>query len=154
VAARSSGIAGQPALQLGILRLQHANPSRQRRHRRSQSLNRASLRGKQRKKQRSQAPSIASAAVSPSSSSLTNCSLETRNTILILVAFGLALAGPTPVIAVGLVSLGTGSPHLIAVAMIAVAVAGFFAVAALPETRCIDLLPVSSEPSEPAQARS
>jgi hypothetical protein len=153
VAARSSGIAGQPALQLGILRLQHANPSRQRRHRRSQSLNRASLRGKQRK-QRSQAPSIASAAVSPSSSSLTNCSLDTRNTILILVAFGLALAGPTPVIAVGLVSLGTGSPHLIAVAMIAVAVAGFVAVAALPETRCIDLLPVSSEPSEPAQARS
>lgn len=85
---------------------------------------------------------------------MTNCSLDTRNTILILVAFGLALAGPTPVIAVGLVSLGTGSPHLIAVAMIAVAVAGFFAVAALPETRCIDLLPVSSEPSEPAQARS
>jgi MFS family permease len=118
--------------------------------------------------------------------------LDTRNTILILLAFGLALgsclamfgsqaayyaelfptayrfsgfalgreipgavlSGPAPAIAVGLVSLGTGSPHLLAVAMIAVAVAGFFAVAALPETRCIDLLPVSSEPSEPAQTRS
>jgi hypothetical protein len=67
---------------------------------------------------------------------------------------GAVLSGPAPAIAVGLVSLGTGSPHLLAVAMIAVAVGGFFAVAALPETRCIDLLPVSSEPSEPAQTRS
>jgi MFS family permease len=118
--------------------------------------------------------------------------LDTRNPILILVAFGLALgsclamfgsqaayyaelfpaayrfsgfalgreipgavlSGPAPVIAVGLVSLGTGSPHLLAVAMIVVAVAGFFAVVALPETRGVDLNLVSPETSKKAEARS
>lgn len=115
--------------------------------------------------------------------------LDTGNTILILVAFGLALgsclamfgsqaayyaelfpaayrfsgfalgreipgavlSGPAPVIAVGLVSLGAGSPHLVALAMIVVAVASFFAVLALPETQGIDLSPVSPEPSKSAE---
>ena len=45
-------------------------------------------------------------------------------------------------IAVGLVSLGTGKPRLIVVAMMVVAVV------AVPETRGIDLLPVAPEPSD------
>jgi MFS transporter, MHS family, shikimate and dehydroshikimate transport protein len=48
---------------------------------------------------------------------------------------GAALAGPAPVIAVGLVALASGSPILLAVAMAFIAVAGFVAVLALPETR-------------------
>jgi MFS family permease len=55
---------------------------------------------------------------------------------------GAVLAGPAPVISVGLVSLADGSPTLLAVAMIVVAVAGLFAVVALPETRGIDLAPI------------
>ena len=55
---------------------------------------------------------------------------------------GAVLAGPAPVISVGLVSLGAGSPTLLAIAMVVVAVAGLFAVVALPETRGIDLAPV------------
>lgn len=57
-------------------------------------------------------------------------------------------------IAVGLVSLGAGSPCLLAVAMIVVAVAAFLAVVALPETRGIDLSPVAAKPSKPAEALS
>jgi len=59
------------------------------------------------------------------------------------------LAGPAPVISVGLVSLGGGSPALLAVAMIVVAVAGLFAVAALPETRGVDLAPIV-DPEQPS----
>ncbi|MCI2419718.1 MHS family MFS transporter [Saccharopolyspora sp. K220] len=103
--------------------------------------------------------------------------LDTRNAVLILIAFGLAfgsclamfgsqaayyvelfpaayrfsgfalareipgaaLAGPAPVIAVGLVTLASGSPILLAAAMAIVAAAGFVAVLALPETRGIPL---------------
>lgn len=110
--------------------------------------------------------------------------LDTGNTALILVAFGLAfgsclamfgsqaayyaelfpaayrfsgfalareipgaaLAGPAPVIAVGLVTLASGSPTLLALAMAVVAVAAFLAVLALPETRGVDL----TEPTDPA----
>lgn len=55
---------------------------------------------------------------------------------------GAVLAGPAPVISVGLVSLAGGSPWLLAVAMIVVAVAGLCAVVALPETRGADLAPI------------
>jgi MFS family permease len=65
---------------------------------------------------------------------------------------GAVLAGPAPVISVGLVSLGGGSPALLAVAMIVVAVAGLFAVAALPETRGVDLAPIVDPPSTPDPA--
>jgi hypothetical protein len=41
-----------------------------------------------------------------------------------------------------LVSLGGGSPTLLAIAMVVVAVAGLLAVLALPETRGIDLAPI------------
>ncbi|MEU4667896.1 hypothetical protein AB0F91_07980 [Amycolatopsis sp. NPDC023774] len=55
---------------------------------------------------------------------------------------GAVLSGPAPVICVGLVTLGAGSPSLVAVAMIVVAVAGLLAVLALPETRGTDLAPM------------
>jgi MFS transporter, MHS family, shikimate and dehydroshikimate transport protein len=55
---------------------------------------------------------------------------------------GAVLAGPAPVISVGLVSLAGGSTVLLAGAMIVVAVAGLLAVAALPETPGIDLAPI------------
>ncbi|MET7993713.1 MFS transporter [Amycolatopsis sp. NPDC005232] len=55
---------------------------------------------------------------------------------------GAVLSGPAPVICVGLVTLGAGSPSLVAVAMVVVAVAGLLAVLALPETRGIDLAPM------------
>ncbi|MEV4596917.1 MFS transporter [Amycolatopsis sp. NPDC049253] len=55
---------------------------------------------------------------------------------------GAVLSGPAPVICVGLVTLGSGSPSLVAVAMIVVAVAGLLAVLALPETRGTDLAPM------------
>ncbi|MFI5614806.1 MFS transporter [Amycolatopsis sp. NPDC051903] len=55
---------------------------------------------------------------------------------------GAVLSGPAPVICVGLVALGAGSPNLVAVAMIVVAVAGLLAVLALPETRGTDLAPM------------
>jgi MFS family permease len=109
--------------------------------------------------------------------------LDTRNAVLILVAFGLAfgsclamfgsqaayyaelfpaayrfsgfalareipgaaLAGPAPVIAVGLVTLASGSTVLLAAAMAFIAAAGFVAVLALPETRGVAL----SEPVAP-----
>jgi|GraSoiStandDraft_36_1057302.scaffolds.fasta_scaffold680282_1 MFS transporter, MHS family, shikimate and dehydroshikimate transport protein len=60
----------------------------------------------------------------------------------------MVLSWPAPLIAVGLVSLGTGSPRLLAVAMIVV---GFFPWVAVPESRGIDLSP---EPSESAEAQS
>jgi MHS family shikimate/dehydroshikimate transporter-like MFS transporter len=63
---------------------------------------------------------------------------------------GAVLAGPAPVISVGLVSLGGGSPTLLAVAMIVVALAGLIAVVALPETRGIDLAPIVDPVMEPA----
>jgi MFS family permease len=67
---------------------------------------------------------------------------------------GAVLAGPAPVISVGLVSLAGGSPWLLAVAMIVIAVAGLLAVVALPETRGADLAPiVAPEPvARPAAA--
>jgi MFS transporter, MHS family, shikimate and dehydroshikimate transport protein len=109
--------------------------------------------------------------------------LDTRNTVLILVAFGLAfgsclamfgsqaayyaelfpaayrfsgfslareipgaaLAGPAPVIAVGLVTLASGSPTLLAAAMAIVAAAGFGSVLLLPETVGTAL----TEPTDP-----
>ena len=55
---------------------------------------------------------------------------------------GAVLAGPAPIISVGLVSLGAGSPTLLAIAMVVVAVAGLLAVVALPETRGVDLAPI------------
>ena len=55
---------------------------------------------------------------------------------------GALLAGPAPVISVGLVTLGSGSPTLLAIAMVVVAVAGLLAVVALPETRGVDLSPI------------
>ncbi|MEV8609203.1 MFS transporter [Amycolatopsis sp. NPDC051373] len=55
---------------------------------------------------------------------------------------GAVLSGPAPVICVGLVTLGAGSPSLVAVAMVVVAVAGLLAVLALPETRGTDLAPM------------
>jgi MFS transporter, MHS family, shikimate and dehydroshikimate transport protein len=55
---------------------------------------------------------------------------------------GAILAGPAPVISVGLVTLGGGSPTLLAGAMVLVAVVGLFAVVALPETRGVDLSPI------------
>ncbi|MGY4646854.1 hypothetical protein [Mycobacterium sp. URHB0021] len=68
---------------------------------------------------------------------------------------GAVLAGPAPVISVGLVSLGGGSPTLLAVAMVVVALAGLVAVVALPETRGIDLAPIVDpvvEPTTPGAA--
>jgi MFS family permease len=65
---------------------------------------------------------------------------------------GAVLAGPAPVISVGLVSLGGGSPALLAVAMIVVAVAGLFAVVALPETRGADLAPIVDPQAAPDPA--
>jgi MFS transporter, MHS family, shikimate and dehydroshikimate transport protein len=62
---------------------------------------------------------------------------------------GAVLAGPAPVISVGLVTLGDGSPTLLASAMVLVAVVGLFAVVALPETRGSDLSPMI-DPSEAA----
>ncbi|MDV3127535.1 MHS family MFS transporter [Mycobacterium sp. 21AC1] len=55
---------------------------------------------------------------------------------------GAVLAGPAPVVAVGLVSVGGGAPIWLAVAMTGVAVAGLLAVMALPETRGVDLAPM------------
>jgi len=52
---------------------------------------------------------------------------------------GAVLAGPAPVIAVGLTTLAGGEPWLVATAMVVVAVASFLAVLALPETRGADL---------------
>lgn len=114
--------------------------------------------------------------------------LDTRNTVLILVAFGIAfgsclavfgsqaayyaelfpatyrfsgfalgreipgavLGGPAPVISVALVTLAGGSPSLVAAAMIVVAVAAFFAVVALPETRGVELSPIEGDATTPA----
>ncbi|MET0450477.1 MAG: MFS transporter [Mycobacterium sp.] len=63
---------------------------------------------------------------------------------------GALLAGPAPVISVGLVSLAGGSPVFLATAMVVVALAGLVAVLALPETRGIDLAPIV----DPDQASS
>jgi MFS transporter, MHS family, shikimate and dehydroshikimate transport protein len=65
---------------------------------------------------------------------------------------GAVLAGPAPVISVGLVSLAGGSPSLLAAAMIVVAVAGLLAVAVLPETRGIDLAPIVEPELTPGPA--
>lgn len=59
---------------------------------------------------------------------------------------GAVLAGPAPVIAVGLVAVTGGAPWLLAAAMAIVAVASFAAVAALPETRAADLAPMVHRP--------
>jgi len=63
---------------------------------------------------------------------------------------GALLAGPAPVISVGLVTLGNGSPTLLAIAMVVVALAGLFAVVALPETRGTDLSPIVDPEDTPA----
>jgi MFS transporter, MHS family, shikimate and dehydroshikimate transport protein len=63
---------------------------------------------------------------------------------------GAVLAGPAPVISVGLVSLGGGSPTLLAIAMVVVAVAGLLAVVALPETRGADLAPMVDPDGTPS----
>lgn len=55
---------------------------------------------------------------------------------------GAVLAGPAPVIAVGLVAATGGSPWLLATALIVVALASAAAVAALPETRGVPLAPM------------
>lgn len=58
---------------------------------------------------------------------------------------GAVLAGPAPIIAVGLVA-AVGGPWLLATAMVVVALASAAAVLALPETRGIDLEPVAGQP--------
>jgi MFS family permease len=55
---------------------------------------------------------------------------------------GAVLAGPAPVIAVGLVAVVGGSSWLLALAMVVVALASAAAVVALPETRGADLAPM------------
>ncbi|MBO0850152.1 MAG: MHS family MFS transporter [Pseudonocardia sp.] len=59
---------------------------------------------------------------------------------------GAVLAGPAPVIAVGLVGITGGAPWLLAVAMAVVAVASLASVVALPETRGADLAPMVNVP--------
>jgi MFS transporter, MHS family, shikimate and dehydroshikimate transport protein len=107
--------------------------------------------------------------------------LDTGNTVLILVAFALALgagclamfgsqaayfaelfpaayrlsgfglgrevpgavlAGPAPIVAVGLVAAAGGEPWLLAVALVVVALASAVAVMLLPETRGAELAPI------------
>lgn len=60
---------------------------------------------------------------------------------------GAVLAGPAPVIAVGLVSLASGSSWLLSLAMAVVAMASFVAVLALPETKGSDLAPIVAIPA-------
>ncbi|WP_314172618.1 hypothetical protein [Streptomyces winkii] len=67
---------------------------------------------------------------------------------------GALLAGPAPVIAVGLVSVGGGSPVLLALTMTGVALADLVAVAALPETRGRDLTPITPRQSDPPRPRA
>jgi MFS family permease len=55
---------------------------------------------------------------------------------------GALLAGPAPIIAVGLVAAGGGAPWLLAVALVVVALASAVAVAVLPETRGAELAPM------------
>jgi MFS transporter, MHS family, shikimate and dehydroshikimate transport protein len=115
--------------------------------------------------------------------------LDTGNTVLILVAFALALgggclamfgsqaayyaelfpaayrfsgfalgreipgavlAGPAPIIAVGLVAAAGGAPWLLAVALVVVALASAAAVAFLPETRGVELAPMVAVEDEAA----
>ncbi|GAY12783.1 MFS transporter [Pseudonocardia sp. N23] len=59
---------------------------------------------------------------------------------------GALLAGPAPVIAVGLLAAAGGVPWLIAAAMAFLAVASFVAVLALPETKGVDLTPIHEAP--------
>jgi MFS transporter, MHS family, shikimate and dehydroshikimate transport protein len=63
---------------------------------------------------------------------------------------GAALAGPAPIIAVGLVAATGGAPWLLAVALVVVALASAVAVAVLPETRGVGLAPATPVGSEPA----
>jgi MFS family permease len=63
---------------------------------------------------------------------------------------GALLAGPAPVIAVGLVAAAGGSPWLLAVALVVVALASGIAVAVLPETLGTDLAPMAVVPAKPA----
>jgi MFS family permease len=63
---------------------------------------------------------------------------------------GAALAGPAPIIAVGLVAAAGGAPWLLAVALVVVALASAVAVAFLPETRGVELAPVVPVEREPA----
>jgi len=60
---------------------------------------------------------------------------------------GAVLAGPAPVIAVGLTSLLDGSPWLVATAMVLVAALAFGAVLLLPETRGVPLTSLVEEPA-------
>jgi MFS transporter, MHS family, shikimate and dehydroshikimate transport protein len=64
---------------------------------------------------------------------------------------GAVLAGPAPIIAVGLVA-AVGGPWLLATAMVVVAVASFVAVLVLPETRGVDLEPAVDRPELPARS--
>jgi MFS transporter, MHS family, shikimate and dehydroshikimate transport protein len=63
---------------------------------------------------------------------------------------GAALAGPAPIIAVGLVAATGGAPWLLAVALVVVALASAAAVAVLPETRGVGLAPAAPVGSGPA----
>jgi MFS family permease len=63
---------------------------------------------------------------------------------------GAALAGPAPIIAVGLVAAAGGAPWLLAVALVVVALASAAAVAVLPETRGVELAPAVAVGQEPA----
>ena len=63
---------------------------------------------------------------------------------------GAALAGPAPIIAVGLVAATGGAPWLLAVALVVVALASAVAVAVLPETRGVGLAPAAPVGSGPA----
>ncbi|GAA5159029.1 MFS transporter [Pseudonocardia eucalypti] len=65
---------------------------------------------------------------------------------------GAALGGPAPVIALGLVSLGAGSPYLLAAAMALVAVVSLLAAIALPETRGVDLDQIQATPQRQTRA--
>jgi MFS transporter, MHS family, shikimate and dehydroshikimate transport protein len=57
---------------------------------------------------------------------------------------GAVLAGPAPVIAVGLVAAAGGAPWLLATALVVVALASAVAVMVLPETRGAELAPMVS----------
>ncbi|AEA22926.1 MFS transporter [Pseudonocardia benzenivorans] len=63
---------------------------------------------------------------------------------------GAVLAGPAPVIAVGLLAAAGGVPWLIAGAMALLAIATIAALAALPETAGIDLTPIHEADDEAA----
>jgi MHS family shikimate/dehydroshikimate transporter-like MFS transporter len=63
---------------------------------------------------------------------------------------GAVLAGPAPIIAVGLTTLAGGEPWLVATSMVVVAVISFVAVCLLPETRGRDLSSAEHSSAEPS----